>query len=604
MSSVLLLLLLAALAAARLRRGGAEGDPLPASLVDLVRNSPISSIDDLKLLLQQETNAIEEEEDEDEHNVLTNQTHGRYARSLMEAPPAQQAVCKVRTEVMEVTRAMLDRRNANFLLWPPCVEVQRCSGCCNTRLLQCVPTVSTTRYLQVIKIQYINKKAHYDKAVISVEDHVSCRCQTLSSSSSSSSLSIPRSSVSAKTNPPPPPLQQPPPPSPHLPLPPPRPVHPSQPKSHTSKADLHRHDDLKHNQQHHQPEDPAARQWQQGRFTQLLHWTQPRLHQTPPHVQADAHTQTQPIARGAEPAGNWPSEARAEHSIMGNPQLVPREGGQGSGYDGNREESSVRNVHHADYTQRLQQQQYHHHHHHHHQQQQQQLYPYQQHSHRPSLEDQELRTQYRLNAPQSDGAFPPSNPTQPANQESAQNRSPTNQKTGELTTNSQKSSDDTAPRQTETEVANHKEGNEREESGSTNSGDSAGAELANQEKEKDSKVTERGGHFTEEERRQKLLEVTQKEPDEQTHLHPHHPHHPQQRPKPTSLRTVRPTVVASSPSARRDPLRLASPRRRRKHQLQRTQHEPKGCSGSKTSLRNYKCGFLECWTFWTDSRDH
>lgn len=66
-----------------------------------------------------------------------------------EAQPAQQAACKVRTEVMEVTRSMLDRRNANFLLWPPCVEVQRCSGCCNTRLLQCVPTVTSSRYLQV-----------------------------------------------------------------------------------------------------------------------------------------------------------------------------------------------------------------------------------------------------------------------------------------------------------------------------------------------------------------------------------------------------------------------------------------------------------------------
>lgn len=67
----------------------------------------------------------------------------------VEAQPAQQAACKVRTEVMEVTRSMLDRRNANFLLWPPCVEVQRCSGCCNTRVLQCVPTVTSSRYLQV-----------------------------------------------------------------------------------------------------------------------------------------------------------------------------------------------------------------------------------------------------------------------------------------------------------------------------------------------------------------------------------------------------------------------------------------------------------------------
>lgn len=65
----------------------------------------------------------------------------------MEAQQAQQATCKVRTEVMKV-----ERSSANFLLWPACVEVQRCSGCCNTWVLQCVPTLSSTRYLQVCGI--------------------------------------------------------------------------------------------------------------------------------------------------------------------------------------------------------------------------------------------------------------------------------------------------------------------------------------------------------------------------------------------------------------------------------------------------------------------
>lgn len=65
------------------------------------------------------------------------------------AQPAQQAICKVRTEVMEVKRSMLDRRNADFILWPPCVEVQRCSGCCNNRLMKCVPIVTSSRNLQV-----------------------------------------------------------------------------------------------------------------------------------------------------------------------------------------------------------------------------------------------------------------------------------------------------------------------------------------------------------------------------------------------------------------------------------------------------------------------
>ncbi|KAI5619290.1 hypothetical protein C0J50_21321, partial [Silurus asotus] len=97
----------------------------------------------------------------------------------VDAQPAQQAQCKVRTEVMEVTRSMLDRSNANFLLWPPCVEVQRCSGCCNTKNLKCVAVLTHTRYLQVMKIQYMNMRPVYNKAVVSVNDHVECRCQAV-----------------------------------------------------------------------------------------------------------------------------------------------------------------------------------------------------------------------------------------------------------------------------------------------------------------------------------------------------------------------------------------------------------------------------------------
>ncbi|KAG7460095.1 hypothetical protein MATL_G00217500 [Megalops atlanticus] len=148
---------------------------LPEALVELVRSSPITSIQDLQLLLL--TDSVEEDPDSQMARGLhSNYTFNRLPRSL-DAQPAQQAQCKVRTEVLEVTRAMLDRRNANFMLWPPCVEVQRCSGCCNARTMHCVPIVTHTRYLQVMKIQYINMRPHYDKAVISVQDHVECRCQ-------------------------------------------------------------------------------------------------------------------------------------------------------------------------------------------------------------------------------------------------------------------------------------------------------------------------------------------------------------------------------------------------------------------------------------------
>ncbi|XP_029294369.1 uncharacterized protein pdgfbb isoform X2 [Cottoperca gobio] len=160
--------LLLALLATCLRCGVAEGEPLPAALVELVRNSPISSIEDLQLLL------LTDSVDEEDGTSAANGGH-RLPRSL-DAQPAQQALCKVRTEVVEVTRAMLDRSNANFLLWPPCVEVQRCSGCCNTKSLQCAPVVTHTRYLQVMKIEYINTRPTYAKAVVSVVDHVECRC--------------------------------------------------------------------------------------------------------------------------------------------------------------------------------------------------------------------------------------------------------------------------------------------------------------------------------------------------------------------------------------------------------------------------------------------
>lgn len=94
-------------------------------------------------------------------------------------------------------------------------------------------------------------------------------------------------------------------------------------------------------------------------------------------------------------------------------------------------------------------------------------------------------------------------------------------------------------RQAGTVTASRKEGNGREESGSSNSRDTAGAELANQGKDKDSKLTIGDGHFTEEERRQKILETVQRELDSEARLHPHHP---QQRPTTKAGTFARPVI--------------------------------------------------------------
>lgn len=233
MSSWLALLLL--VTAACLRFGDAEGDPLPAALVELVRNTPISSIEDLQLLLL--SDSVDEEPD------MSAATGGHRLPRSLDAQPAQQALCKVRTEVVEVTRSMLDRSNANFLLWPPCVEVQRCSGCCNTKSLQCVPVVTHTRYLQVMKIEYINKKPTYAKAVVSVVDHVECRCQPAPRLPPPKKKSTRRQHSGSS-----------------------RELHHNQTLSSTqvkvhSKDELHQWDELKQNQRSHMDHDLMDQQW-------------------------------------------------------------------------------------------------------------------------------------------------------------------------------------------------------------------------------------------------------------------------------------------------------------------------------------------------------
>lgn len=73
--------------------------------------------------------------------------------SLAAAEPAVIAECKTRTEVFQISRNLIDRTNANFLVWPPCVEVQRCSGCCNNRNVQCRASQVQMRPVQVRRLR-------------------------------------------------------------------------------------------------------------------------------------------------------------------------------------------------------------------------------------------------------------------------------------------------------------------------------------------------------------------------------------------------------------------------------------------------------------------
>lgn len=348
-------------------------------------------------------------------------------------------------------------------------------------------------------------KPKYEKAIITVEDHITCSCQASTSSSSSSNTH------SSQSNPLPASPQQPPPSWSHsqgL----SRSVQPGQQKTLTSKADLHRHDDLKHNQQRDHPEEqPVAKQRQQGSYT---HWIQPRLHQSPAHVQPGAH---QHGAGGPALVSSQAPDARADHGVTKSTQQVTH----GSGYGG-KEDSSLHGtksgglMQHPDHMQRqqelLQHQQ---------RQQPQPVYP------QPTTDGQVVRTQPHLNAPQSDSAAsPPVSPTQTL--QFQQSSAPATLSDQKDSATSEKYAALTQARGPEAGTTSQKEGKDREESGSSSSGDMARVELAAQVKDRHSNISSGSGHLTEEQRKQKILETIQR--DKESHLHPHPP---QQRPRPT-----------------------------------------------------------------------
>ncbi|KAM6215287.1 platelet-derived growth factor subunit B [Rhynchocyon petersi] len=196
-----------------LRLVSAEGDPIPEELYEMLSDHSIRSFDDLQRLLHGDSG----DEDGAELDLNLTRSHpgaleslsrgrrslGQTESTMSVAEPAMIAECKTRTEVFEISRRLIDRSNANFLVWPPCVEVQRCSGCCNNRNVQCRPTQVQLRHVQVRKIEIVRKKPTFKKATVTLEDHLACKCETVVARSPGSSQEqrarMPQTRVTVRT---------------------------------------------------------------------------------------------------------------------------------------------------------------------------------------------------------------------------------------------------------------------------------------------------------------------------------------------------------------------------------------------------------------------
>ncbi|XP_069786217.1 platelet-derived growth factor subunit A-like isoform X4 [Narcine bancroftii] len=138
-------------------------DGLPDDVLKMIAQADIQNIGDLENLL----------------GVEAKDPAGFSPRSRTVHARPKAAGCKTRAITVDVPRYKVDPTSVGFFLWPSCVEVQRCSGCCNTKTYKCIPSHAIYRPFQIAKLTYRYGHKELTVHTVSIREHLSCQCTEL-----------------------------------------------------------------------------------------------------------------------------------------------------------------------------------------------------------------------------------------------------------------------------------------------------------------------------------------------------------------------------------------------------------------------------------------